>query len=259
MTSGTMDKDAAFFTICIFLVVLVRSAVHECRERARNQSKHRGQSQRTSDWPPFRRSKEPTGSHALASNLFLGSILLVSYWFGAWTFGFVGVSRSMNPALAFLIGVFLYPIVCILWIPVGWLSRNPIWWHHGTYLSLRSEWPRDIREKRLIVFATAFLNPVTEELVTRGILVFMFSEFLGSIWPPIILGVLLNLGVHAYQGTWTLIAHALFFTATIGVLYSPLGLIGCVGLHFVADLVPLVFFRNNMLAYKAARRSLRSP
>jgi hypothetical protein len=52
--------------------------------------------------------------------------------------------------------------------------------------------------------------------------------------------------------------HLAFYSAAVGLLFSPLGLVGAIGFHFGADLLPVIQYRAQLRAYRAARRARRS-
>ena len=104
--------------------------------------------------------------------------------------------------------------------------------------------------------ASCALNPFTEELISRGIMVLLLGRLVESNAFAIILGFVLNLGVHLYQGSRALRLHALFYVAVILLLYSPFGLTGAFGFHFAGDLVPFLRFRGQFKEWKAYNQTI---
>jgi membrane protease YdiL (CAAX protease family) len=102
------------------------------------------------------------------------------------------------------------------------------------------------------------LNPLNEELIYRGVLIFAFGNLIGDFTIVIPAAFLLNLVVHLYQGVGTLLFHALFFLTAVAILFSPLGLLGAVSFHFAGDLIPIATFPVQLRRWVALRQGRRA-
>jgi len=71
------------------------------------------------------------------------------------------------------------------------------------------------------------------------------------------LGLALCLAAHAYHGRANLPFHARFDLCRIALLFSPLGLAACFGMHLAGDIYPLFALEKQLAAWKAYRRSKR--
>ncbi len=100
-----------------------------------------------------------------------------------------------------------------------------------SWLSL---WPREPHGKRLTA-ALLMVNPFVEEIVSRGLLVYALGHTLGTPWPGIALGLVFCIVLHLYQGRTAIGFHIGFYLVTVALLYSPLGLLGAIACHFLAD------------------------
>jgi membrane protease YdiL (CAAX protease family) len=65
--------------------------------------------------------------------------------------------------------------------------------------SYRIAIPRQKLQKVLLMIDTCILNPVTEELMFRGILVHQLGLYINNHWLAITLGLLVNIGNHIYH------------------------------------------------------------
>ena len=115
--------------------------------------------------------------------------------------------------------------------------------------------PRAPSQKVLACIAIILLNPLTEEAMFRGVLVYHFSNTSGYVILPLVLGFAANVFNHTHQGARLQVFHACFFAVAVALLYSPLGLLGAIGFHFGGDLVPIITARRRLLQYRA--RNLR--
>jgi membrane protease YdiL (CAAX protease family) len=183
--------------------------------------------------------------------------LLAYYRTGGWTWSTVGVSDTVPPGVAFLSGVIVY--VAFLYV-----VRLVVMRAGGSLAYLRASLRANAvflqRDpvKRGIVFAMLMVvNPITEELIFRGLLVHQFALISVPVWVALLIGCLVNSLNHAYQGRLLGWFHLGFYVTAVATLYSPLGLIGCFGLHFAGDTLPFLFQRSSLAKYVALRRQAR--
>lgn len=119
----------------------------------------------------------------------------------------------------------------------------------------RRIWPRGARG-RFAILLTLVLNPLTEEVISRGILVLMVHQATGSIVAGVATGLSFCLITHLFQGVRSFLSHSLFFGITVCLAYSEGGLAAAIVCHLFADLQG-VFNRNDHRAwvrYERARR-----
>ena len=125
-----------------------------------------------------------------------------------------------------------------------------------TFRILAQLWPRKRAERASFYVAVCVLNPITEEMMFRGILIHQVGYLYGSIASALIIGLAVDLGLHLYQGCWALFTHIPFFILTILILYSPFGIVGAIGLHTAADLWPILSMKHSLGRYRLRRRQL---
>jgi membrane protease YdiL (CAAX protease family) len=156
----------------------------------------------------------------------------------------------MHPLEAFGIGFLTYCVLMLL--------LNKVLTYKGNIATIRAHnlashayiWPRSRRDKVYAFFAVCFLNPFTEELLFRGILVHQFDQVIGTPYLPLVVGLLVNLGNHLYQGPQAMLTHIPFYCLAVGMLYSPAGLVGCFGLHFAGDWFPVMGMKKELKSYQ---------
>jgi membrane protease YdiL (CAAX protease family) len=193
--------------------------------------------------------------------------IVLLYWLAAthgmklWNEESVGASIKVHWLLSFTVGFALYfAFLGINRIASGLTGTR-------SELGLRALqvmgnlWPSRRSAKALALVALC-LNPFTEEMIFRGIMVRQLHELSGSLVLAVAVGLVLCLLVHLYQGLQFLPFHAAFFAVAISILYSPLGMAGAVGLHLAGDLFPVLdlslAMRRSWGSWRAALRFQRS-
>jgi hypothetical protein len=211
---------------------------------------HGGASGRSPSKPPPRPSTI-SAAMLLAWQFLLTFTLVYTYNEGGWNAELVGIRSELSPWPSFGAGIGAY---FVLTIPFGlalrWLG---IAQGHAalSFLVVRSFWPRSSVGRVLSTVASCVFNPITEELVYRGILVMLLGRLVHSQALAILVGLVLNLLAHSYQGARALPFHALFYFMVVLFVYSPLGLVGAFGAHFAGDLVPQVVFLRKKKEWKS--------
>jgi membrane protease YdiL (CAAX protease family) len=204
--------------------------------------------------PPLRRPPAKTGSRCLRYQLVMVLVLWALYQ-ESWTFSTVGF-RQEFPIADFLCGVIAYGvlilILTLLFRTTGIYDSQA----DNTMINMAALWPREPRQKLAMWIGVCLLNPITEELLFRGILVYQLGLALGSFQFPIVLGLVLSLGNHAYQGSRAILLHTLYYAFAIGLLFSPMGMMGAIGMHFAGDIVPVSLMKRNLKSYRARHRRL---
>ncbi len=105
----------------------------------------------------------------------------------------------------------------------------------------------------LFVWMSNLVNPVTEEVIYRGVFVRLLWQASGSLPLALAVGLGTCLVVHHYQGWRFLLSHAVFFGVTTALVLSPFGLLSAITCHLLADTMPLARIGSTFRALKAVR------
>ena len=197
------------------------------------------------------------GFQIISQQVFLLAIIILAGVLTGIDLFDLGVSKTVNPVLAFLGGFLVYCVVLALMELSAHLLGVRERLHDLSYETMRLIWPRSRNQKLLAVVAVCLINPFTEEVIYRGVLVKLFGDMIGSFWTAAAIGFVLSIAAHLYQGSWSIPFQMLFHCVAILLLYSPLGLVACFGFHFAGDLVPVATMRTNMIAWRDRRRKER--
>lgn len=251
--------DPAWFLVLFAAWWALRTTIESTRIFLRNR-KAPAHSRRMS------RPKQGAGERLLVSDLLALLALFVFFDLGRWHVADLGISTTVPYTLSFAAGFVAYALYVGLW----WLLFYMLSWlrfdarkifgvddvpKQATLAGLRVMWPRHRREKPLACVDLCVLNPVTEELIYRGVLVYGLGVLVGSHAAPVALGLALTLGGHAYQGPKELITHFVFYAVVVSLLFSPLGLVAAIGCHFGGDLIPVLRMKRQMKNWVRKRRA----
>lgn len=204
-----------------------------------------------------KRPKSSLGFSMLINQISLVCFLFITYING-WNFTSVGLKFEIFPIVSFIVGIICYIIF------VFGLSRILKIWkiseavEDETYRVMVRLTPRQKLPKVLFLIGVCIFNPITEELMFRGILVHQLGIFINNHWLAITLGLFVNLGNHIYQGKLQIPTHITFYIFFVVLLYSPFGLIGAIGLHFAGDTYPSMSLKRDALNYRNRRRNKRA-
>jgi membrane protease YdiL (CAAX protease family) len=185
-----------------------------------------------------RRPSALEATMALGWQLIVSAFLAFAYEDRGWDASTVRISTQVAAWAAFLAGIAIYPVFLLVAYVASRSLGHAGQLDHVAFLALRRSWPRRRGARLLMAIAGCVLNPVNEEIIYRGILIGLLGHLLGSYLPAVLAGLVLTLGVHLYQGWRALPFHAIFFAFATLLLFSALGLVGAIGLHFAADLWP---------------------
>jgi membrane protease YdiL (CAAX protease family) len=202
--------------------------------------------------PPLRRPSAKTGSRCLRYQLVMVLALWVLYP-ESWTFSTVGVVGDF-PIADFFVGVFAYGVLILLLHLIFRMGGVHDSQADNSMINMAAIWPREPRQKVAMWIGVCLLNPVTEELMFRGILVYQLSEAIGNTELPLLLGFFVTLANHAYQGPRSVFLHALYYVFAVGLLFSPMGIMGAIGMHFAGDIVPVSMMKRNLKSYRERHR-----
>jgi membrane protease YdiL (CAAX protease family) len=205
--------------------------------------------------PKLRRAPHPAGSNALQWQLMLCGWLAFLAYPEQWTWSTVGLKTEVPVAISAGIGFIAYAVLVALLTAVIHFSGVAGLVLDGTVRSMAALIPRGRGQKAMAWIAFCVFNPVIEELLFRGVLIYQTSLVIGSPWLPIAAGLVVNIGNHWYQGRRSMLLHIPFFAIAVGLLFSPLGLAGAIGFHIAGDIVPMSLMRRQMRQFRARHRN----
>lgn len=185
------------------------------------------------------------------------ALLGITYRTGFWTASSVGISEEVAPPVALAVGFgeyFLLAWACSAFaVGVGAMQA-----YSKASLRANARFVPSSRTQGFLVFGVlGLVNPLTEELLFRGLLVYQFHSIGAPLWLAVGLGAVVNSINHAYQGRVLAPFHLAFYASAVALAFSPLGLCGAIGMHFAADIVPWVSYRKHLRHYRAMRRQIR--
>jgi membrane protease YdiL (CAAX protease family) len=202
---------------------------------------------------PLRRPIAKFANRFLVYQLVSLFVLFVYFNENSWTAATVGFTQEF-PGADFAVGLFAYALLLIILALVFRLKGNAEAQADNTMTTMAALWPRQPSQKLAMTTAVCVINPIAEELIFRGILVYQLGLALGSFQLPIVLGLLVSLANHAYQGRRAILLHALYYVFAVVLLFSPMGLMGTIGMHFAGDIVPVALLKRNLKSYRERHR-----
>lgn len=206
---------------------------------------------------PARRSRASVARFALSQGI-IALALYVYYRAGGWTLDSVGVSKRVSPLVAFLTGLGEFGLFTLLTRWTFAFFGSPFAYLQAVTRANALFAPRGRARGVAMIAMAALINPVVEELMFRGLLVYQLVVVGSPVWLALLVGALVNATNHAYQGRLGVVFHLTFYAAAVGLLFSPVGLVGAIGFHFGGGLLPVIQYRAHLRAYRAARRARRS-
>ena len=203
--------------------------------------------------------RQPRNSLVTGRQIFLQQLILLAVAvlfgvLGGFSLYDLGASERFHPVTAFGIGFAAYFVVLVIIEAAAAVFGVRERLHDLSFETMRLLWPRDPQQKILAVAGVCLINPFTEELIYRGVLVDHFGHLIGNIWLAASIGFVLSIAAHMYQGSWSVPFQMMFHGAAVLLLLSPAGLIACFGFHFAGDLVPVVMMRRSMIEWRERRR-----
>ncbi|MBD2511669.1 CPBP family intramembrane metalloprotease [Nostoc muscorum FACHB-395] len=202
------------------------------------------------------RPKSSFGFLILWNQILLISFFCITYIIG-WDAPSVGLKFKIFPLFSLIIGLGFYCIFVLLLNKILNLLRVSQIVEDDAYLVSVRLMPRQKLQKVLFMIAVCILNPITEELIFRGVLVHQLSLYTNNYYLAIILGLFVSVGNHIYQGRLHIITHTVFYIFTVTLLYSDVGLIGSIGFHLAGDIYPFMWLKYQVNNYKKRRREKR--
>ncbi len=196
--------------------------------------------------------------HSLLSHSFVACVLLASYG-RVWNFDDIGF-RTVSPwSWTILLGLLYYSFWNLAQTLIGKFCYPA---GDSAEEVLRRVWianflPRGRIAQVLQVFGSAVLGPIHEEIVYRGFLVYFLGNLTGHPTLAILVGLVLCITVHLYQGFWAIPYHVLFYATVVTILYSPAGLLTAVVMHVANSLHHALTLPAHAKANLAALRQVR--
>lgn len=204
--------------------------------------------------PKLRRAPPPAGFNAMQSQVMLCGWLVFIAYPEQWTWTTAGLKTDVPLTLSAGVGFVVYIVWLVLINVVFKLKGGDRRLVDGMVRSMAALVPRERAQKAMAWVAFCVFNPVIEELLFRGILIYQTSLVLGSAWLPITVGLLVNIGNHWYQGGRSMLLHVPFFAIAVALLFSPLGLGGAIGFHIAGDVVPMALVRRQLREFRERHR-----
>lgn len=198
----------------------------------------------------FPRTTKKLGSSMLVQQVIIGYFLLYIFDKAKLDLISVGIKYNYNFIFSFVLGVAIYVSLVLIGIFFLKYSQYENLLRDTNYMVMRRIIPRQRTEKIFSFISTCVVNPFIEEFLYRGVLVFYLGNYFSNMYLAILIGLLLSLGSHLYQGIANFIFHTLFFAVAVLLLYSPFGLIACFGLHFAGDIYPIMKTRKMMMEWR---------
>lgn len=242
---------SSLMTICFVLfmsTVYLLSGISQ-RRLIKKQSREKGLK--------VERPKASNGSSMLTIQMSLIFFLLTSYN-GGWNFTSVGLKFEIAPIISLIVGNICYILFVFALTKILKIFKLLETIEDDTYRVMVRLIPRQKLAKVLLLIGACVFNPITEELMFRGILVHQLGLFLNNNWLAIALGLFVNIGNHVYQGRLQITTHTIFYLIVVALLYSPFGLIGAIGFHFAGDIYPFMLVKKSAIEYRNRRRNKRA-
>lgn len=243
-----MKTELPPLTNCVLFFAVVLSMVYLYNSIAQRQFIKK---QRRAERP-----KPGFGFYMLWNQISLISFFCITYIIG-WDAPSVGLKFEIFPVFSLIIGLGFYCIFVLVLNKILTLLRVSQIVADDAYLVSVRLMPRQKLQKILFMIAVCILNPITEELIFRGVLVHQLSLYTNNYYLAIILGLFVSVGNHIYQGRLHIITHTGFYIFTVTLLYSDVGLIGSIGFHLAGDIFPFMWLKYQVNNYKQRRREER--
>jgi membrane protease YdiL (CAAX protease family) len=237
----------------LVVVVLMFGLIHLVVGIQRYRSVRESAQQAVSGRPKLRRQTGSAGAALLRSQLVLAAITVFTAG-SHWNAESVGLDSEWSIASSFAVGFVAYVAFALL---LTWLlkasGRLPVVEDNNLRV-MAMLWPRGRGQKASALVAICLLNPFIEEFMYRGVLVHQLAYATDALPLALALGLVMNLGNHAYQGPLAMTSHLPIYLITTALLFSPAGLWGAFGFHFAGDLAPVKLLPQSIRRYVARHR-----
>lgn len=204
--------------------------------------------------PRLRRPANATGGALLRWQVVLAAWLALVAYPNAWTWETVGLKGPGPTSIGLCVGILVYALFTALLTFYLQASGGLEKFADDSTRTMAGIWPRPPRQKVAAWIAFCVFNPVIEELLFRGVLVYQSALALNSIWAPLLVGFFVSIGNHWYQGRRMMALHIPFYWIAVGLLFSPLGLGGAIGFHVAGDVVPVSMMGRQLQQFRERHR-----
>lgn len=177
----------------------------------------------------------------------------ITYILG-WDAPSVSLKFDILPVFSLIIGLVCYCIFVLIVNKILNILRVSQIVENDAYLVSVRLIPRQKLQRILFLIAVCILNPITEELIFRGVIVHQLGIYINNYYLAILLGLFVTIGNHIYQGRLHIITHLIFYIFTVTLLYSDVGLVGSIGFHLAGDIYPFMRLKYEANNYKKRRR-----
>lgn len=226
---------------------------------ARKRAKAVANSSHEAARPRLRRPANAAGGALLRWQAVLAAWLALVAYPNAWTWETVGFKGPAPTIAGLCVGILIYaPFTALLTFCLrasGGLEK----FADDSTRTMAGIWPRPRRHKVAAWIAFCVFNPVIEELLFRGVLVYQSALAMNSIWAPLLVGFAVSIGNHWYQGRRMMALHIPFYWVAAGLLFSPLGLGGAIGFHIAGDVVPVSMMARQLRDFRQRHRVSSAP
>ena len=204
--------------------------------------------------PRLRRPANAAGGALLRWQLVLAAWLALLAYPNAWTWETVGLKGPGPTIIGLCVGIVIYALFTALLTFFLRASGGLEKFADDSTRTMAGIWPRPPRQKVAAWIAFCVFNPVIEELLFRGVLVYQSALATNSLWGPLLVGFVVSIGNHWYQGRRMMTLHVPFYWVAVGLLFSPLGLGGAIGFHLAGDVVPVSMMGRQLREFRARHR-----
>lgn len=153
-----------------------------------------------------------------------------------WYESSIGIASGLNHATPCFVGIFAAIVFfeILEFIDRQFTSHESPTSHQAS--TIRLHLPRGRLALIHARLDLVLISPAFEEILYRGFFIFFTNELLGTFVLGILIGLVLCLSVHLYQGIPNLINVVLFFFVTVFLLYSSFGLLSSFSFHATCNL-----------------------
>jgi hypothetical protein len=204
--------------------------------------------------PKLRRPANAAGGALLRWQIVLAAWLAFVAYPNAWTWETIGLKGPGPTVVGLCLGVLTYALFTAALTFYLQASGGLEKFADDSTRTMAGIWPRPRRQKAAAWIAFCVFNPVIEELLFRGVLVYQSALALNSIWAPLLVGFAVSVGNHWYQGRRMMTLHIPFYWIAVGLLFSPAGLGGAIGFHIAGDVVPVSMMARQLRDFRQRHR-----
>ena len=204
--------------------------------------------------PKLRRPANTSGAVLLRWQIVLAAWIFFVAYPTAWTWESIGLTGPGPTIVGLCVGILLYGAFTALLTFYLNESGGLAQFADESTRTMAGIWPRPRRQKVAAWIAFCVFNPVIEELLFRGVLVYQAALATNTIWTPLLVGFAVSVGNHWYQGRRMMALHVPFYWVAVGLLFSPLGLGGAIGFHFAGDVVPVSMMARQLRDFRQRHR-----